>query len=67
MKSKALSAIPAAVGSVAAKAFRGPALVNNPEVYPPQEVLDKLYISTTPTPATMRLMTRAWSKVKTDK
>ena len=24
-------------------------------------------ISTTPTPATMRLMTRAWSKVKTNK
>ena len=51
----------------AAKAFMAPELVNNPEVYPPQEVLDKLYISTTPTPATMRLMTRAWSKVKTNK
>ena len=51
----------------AAKAFMDPELVNNPEVYPSQEVLDKLYISTTPTPATMRLMTRAWSKVKTNK
>ena len=51
----------------AANAFMDPELVNNPEVYPSQAVLDKLYISTTPTPATMRLMTRAWSKVKTDK
>ena len=51
----------------AANAFMDPELVNNPEVYPSQAVLDKLYISTTPTPATMRLMTRAWSKVKTNK
>ncbi|MDE1168909.1 MAG: polyamine ABC transporter substrate-binding protein [Pseudomonas sp.] len=50
----------------AAKAFMDPELVNNPEVYPSQEVLDKLYISTTPTPATMRLMTRSWSKVKSN-
>jgi len=51
----------------AAKAFMAPELVNNPEIYPYQEVLDKLYISTTPTPAVMRLMTRSWSKVKTNK
>jgi len=42
-------------------------LVNNPEVYPPQAVLDKLYISTTQSPAIMRLMTRSWSKVKSNK
>lgn len=42
-------------------------LVNNPEVYPPQAVLDKLYISTTPPQAIMRLMTRSWSKVKSNK
>lgn len=41
-------------------------LVNNPEVYPPQAVLDKLYISTTQPPAIMRLMTRSWSKVKSN-
>ncbi len=51
----------------AAKAFMAPELVNNPEIYPSQEVLDKLYMSTTPTPAVMRLMTRSWSKVKTNK
>jgi putative spermidine/putrescine transport system substrate-binding protein/putrescine transport system substrate-binding protein len=51
----------------AAKPFMDPELVNNPEVYPPQEVLDKLYISSTPSPAIMRVMTRSWSKVKSNK
>jgi putative spermidine/putrescine transport system substrate-binding protein/putrescine transport system substrate-binding protein len=51
----------------AAKSFMEADLVNNPEIYPPQAVLDKLYISTTPTPEIMRLMTRSWSKVKTNK
>ena len=53
--------------NLAAKAFMAPELVNNPEVYPPQDVLDKLYISTTPSPAIMRVMTRAWSKVKSNR
>ena len=51
----------------AAKQFMDPELVNNPEVYPSQEVLDKLYISTTPPQSIMRLMTRSWSKVKSNK
>jgi putative spermidine/putrescine transport system substrate-binding protein/putrescine transport system substrate-binding protein len=51
----------------AAKEFMDPELVNNPEVYPSQAVLDKLYISTTPPQAIMRLMTRSWSKVKSNK
>ena len=46
------------------KAFIDPETLNNPEVYPPQAVLDKLYISTAPSPKIMRLMTRTWSKVK---
>ncbi|MNZ52007.1 Putrescine-binding periplasmic protein precursor [compost metagenome] len=50
----------------AAKPFMDAELVNNPEVYPPQAVLDKLYISTTPSPGIMRLMTRSWSKVKSN-
>ncbi|MGC5698890.1 polyamine ABC transporter substrate-binding protein [Pseudomonas sp. NFXW11] len=48
----------------AAQRYMDAELVNNPQVYPPQEVLDKLYISSTPTPNIMRLMTRSWSKVK---
>jgi len=51
----------------ASQQFMDPELVNNPEVYPPQAVLDKLYISSTQSPQTMRLMTRAWSKVKSNK
>ena len=47
-----------------AKAFIAPETLNNPEVYPPQAVLDKLYISNAPSPKIMRLMTRSWSKVK---
>ncbi|EST14661.1 bacterial extracellular solute-binding family protein [Pseudomonas putida S610] len=50
-----------------AKAFMDPTLVNNPEVYPPQQVLDKLYISTTQSPKIMRLMTRSWTKIKSNR
>ena len=46
------------------KPFIEPETLNNPEVYPPQAVLDKLYISNAPSPKIMRLMTRSWSKVK---
>ncbi|WP_269783801.1 polyamine ABC transporter substrate-binding protein [Pseudomonas protegens] len=36
-------------------------------VYPPQEVLDKTYVSTELPPNIQRLMTRSWTKVKTGK
>ena len=49
-----------------AKQYMDAELVNNPEVYPSQAVLDKLYISTTPPQSIMRLMTRSWSKVKSN-
>ncbi|CAM3876168.1 Spermidine-binding periplasmic protein SpuE [Pseudomonas reidholzensis] len=50
-----------------AKQHMAPALVNNPEVYPPQEVLDKLYVSSTPSAKIMRVMTRSWSKIKSNR
>ena len=66
-----IAKVSAAVGyanpNPAAKPFMDQELVNNPEVYPSQEVLDKLYISSTQSPETMRLMTRSWSKVKSNK
>ena len=37
---------------------------NDPSVYPPQEVLDRLYVSAELPPKIMRLMTRSWTKVK---
>ncbi|MFQ6574802.1 polyamine ABC transporter substrate-binding protein [Pseudomonas sp. UM16] len=36
-------------------------------VYPPQEVLDKLYVSSELPPKVQRLMTRSWTKVKSGK
>jgi putrescine transport system substrate-binding protein len=50
-----------------AKAHMDPSLVNNPEIYPPQQVLDKLYVSSTPSPKIMRVMTRSWSKIKSNR
>ncbi|MFP3500110.1 polyamine ABC transporter substrate-binding protein, partial [Pseudomonas sp. SIMBA_059] len=50
-----------------AKAYMDASLVHNPEIYPPQDVLDKLYISSTPSPKIMRVMTRSWSKIKSNR
>ncbi|WP_327439172.1 polyamine ABC transporter substrate-binding protein [Pseudomonas donghuensis] len=36
-------------------------------VYPPQEVLDKLYVNSELPPKVQRLMTRSWTKVKSGK
>ncbi|MEX3774452.1 polyamine ABC transporter substrate-binding protein [Pseudomonas sp. MYb118] len=40
---------------------------NDASVYPPQEVLDKTYVSIELPPNIQRLMTRSWTKVKTGK
>ena len=37
---------------------------NDPSVYPPQAVLDKLYISAELPVKVQRLMTRSWTKIK---
>lgn len=37
---------------------------DNPEVYPPQEVLDKLYVSKELPAKILRGMTRSWTKIK---
>ncbi|BDM23108.1 polyamine ABC transporter substrate-binding protein [Pseudomonas sp. LRP2-20] len=50
-----------------AQAYMDKSLVDNPEIYPPQAVLDKLYISSTPSPKIMRVMTRSWSKIKSNR
>ncbi|MDB5979644.1 MAG: Putrescine transporter, periplasmic component [Pseudomonas sp.] len=39
----------------------------DPAVYPPQEVLDKLYVNAELPPKVQRLMTRSWTKVKSGK
>ncbi|MNM17338.1 Putrescine-binding periplasmic protein precursor [compost metagenome] len=50
-----------------ANAYMDASLVHNPEVYPPQQVLDKLYISSIQSPKIMRAMTRSWSKIKSNR
>ena len=68
---KVIAKVSATVGyanaNPAAKQYMDAELVDNPEIYPPQAVLDKLYVSNTPTPQIMRVMTRSWSKVKSNK
>lgn len=51
----------------ASQAFMEPDLVKNESVYPPQTVLDRLYIQKERNPATMRLLTRSWTRIKSGK
>lgn len=53
--------------NLAAGEFMDPQLKNNESVYPPQAVLDNLYISAELPPKVQRQMTRAWTKVKSGK
>ena len=39
-------------------------VLQNPAVYPPAEVLERLYVSAEPTAEIMRWMTRSWSRFK---
>lgn len=41
-----------------------PEVLNSESIYPPQEVLDKLFISAELPPKVLRLMTRSWTRVK---
>lgn len=42
-------------------------ILENPEVYPPQAVLDHLFVNDELPPRVHRLMTRSWNKVKSGK
>ncbi len=42
-----------------------PDVLNDPAIYPPQDVMDKLFTTTTNDQTTQRLITRLWTKVKT--
>ncbi len=42
-----------------------PAVFGDPEIYPPQSVLDKLFTTTTNDQKTQRMVTRLWTSVKT--
>jgi len=42
-------------------------VLNNPGIYPPQEVLDKLYVQAELPPKVLRMQTRSWTTIKTGK
>ncbi|MDH0649269.1 polyamine ABC transporter substrate-binding protein [Pseudomonas sp. GD03858] len=71
MDPKVIAKVSASVGyanaNPDAKAFMDDSLVENPEIYPPQEVLDRLYVSTMQSPGILRQMTRSWSKIKSNR
>ncbi len=51
-------------GNAASKAFLEEDVIGDPGIYPPEEVLSKLFI-TTPYPANVqRVVTRLWTRVK---
>ncbi|HXR01540.1 MAG TPA: polyamine ABC transporter substrate-binding protein [Pseudomonas sp.] len=45
----------------------GTDITENPSIYPSQQVRDKFYISSELSPATLRLMTRNWTDVKSNR
>ncbi|MCY1286164.1 Spermidine-binding periplasmic protein SpuE [compost metagenome] len=47
--------------------FMDEEVLNDPGVYPAQEVLDKLFVSSELPPKILRLMTRSWTKIKSGK
>jgi len=49
----------------ASKEFIDPEIVNNPEIYPPQEVTDNLFPSPARDPRSLRTVTRLWTQVQT--
>lgn len=64
---KASNYVNYASGNLPAQKFVDPALLNNPNVYPPKAVLDKLYVPDTLPAKVQKLETRLWTKVKTGK
>lgn len=51
----------------ASQPFMKPELVRSESVYPPQAVIDRLYIQKERSPKAIRLLTRSWTKIKSGK
>lgn len=56
-----------ASGNIAAKPMVKPDILNNPGVYPSDEVMKRLFTNTSPDDKLQKVMTRQWTKVKTGK
>lgn len=52
-------------GNAASKELLDPAVRDDPAIYPPDDVVAKLFIYLTPDPRTQRVLTRAWTAVVT--
>jgi spermidine/putrescine-binding protein len=51
----------------ASNALMGEEITQNPSIYPTPEVMSRFYISSELKPATLRLMTRKWSDIKSNR
>ncbi|WP_026261485.1 polyamine ABC transporter substrate-binding protein [Kiloniella laminariae] len=52
-------------GNKASQAYLEPLVLDDPAIYPSEDVMKKLFITTTNPPKIQRLVTRIWSRVKT--
>jgi spermidine/putrescine-binding protein len=51
----------------ASNALMGKEITENPSIYPSPEVMSRFYISSELSPATLRLMTRKWTDIKSNR
>lgn len=51
----------------ASNPLMGEEITQDPSIYPPADVMSKLYISTEQSPKIMRLMTRKWTAIKSNR
>ncbi|MEA2986874.1 MAG: putrescine transport system substrate-binding protein, partial [Alphaproteobacteria bacterium] len=54
-------------GNLPSQQLLDKAVLEDPGVYPPQDVMDRLYTNLAHDAKTKRLMNRLWTKVKTGK
>ncbi|MFK5998387.1 MAG: polyamine ABC transporter substrate-binding protein [Rhodobacterales bacterium] len=52
-------------GNKASQPFLLEDVIGDPAVYPPQETMDNLYVTTSYPPKVQRIVTRMWTKIKT--
>ena len=62
---KIASFVSYASGNQAARLLIAPAVRDNPAVYPPEDVMARLFTVTSPDARLQRVITRAWTRAKT--
>jgi putrescine transport system substrate-binding protein len=53
--------------NLAARPFVDPRILADPALYPTPQIEARLYLSAEMSPATQRIMTRTWTRIKTAK